>query len=266
MRSGHTPVTRSSAHSFTQSINSSPQVKIMKILIVSNGIRLPSLSRVARNLQWDVTEVCDETEAEILMQHIDFQLAFGIIDQISSTRFSKFKAIGLTKNDCPKIAVLEKDTPEERALAWRCNALACLNTNASPEEIETAALSLLRFKSSIASDILSCGSLELNLTSNEVRSLNGEIMLTKKQFQLLELLLINKGKAVRREQMMNHLYGFNSFPEQKILDVMICKMRTKLQNAGANDVSLQTVRGVGYRLNTLSTSAKSEGVKLQVTV
>lgn len=76
---------------------------------------------------------------------------------------------------------------------------------------------------------------------------NGEITepeLTQKEFELLHVLLINKGIVLTRQKLLNLVWGEDYFGEERIVDTHIKNLRRKL---GTNCIS--TIRGVGYRID-----------------
>ncbi len=66
---------------------------------------------------------------------------------------------------------------------------------------------------------------------------------------MLELLYLRKGSVVSKESFLDHLYGGMDEPEMKIIDVFICKLRKKIENAGASHPFIETVWGRGYRVD-----------------
>jgi two-component system, cell cycle response regulator CtrA len=72
------------------------------------------------------------------------------------------------------------------------------------------------------------------------------VYLTSKEHQMLELLGLRQGKTVSKEQFLNHLYGGIEEPEQKIIDVFICKLRKKLSRASGGKHYIETIWGRGY--------------------
>ena len=221
----------------------------MRILIANNGADVANLSRLAGRRDWDVTEVTTDDDAEFYAAEVDFQLIFVIVGGRKVDRFSMLKTVSRSNLGCPIIAILERDCPIERAQAWQASALICLTQFATQKEIEMAALSAIRFQSSMQTDIIENGCMALDVAKREFRVDDVPVIFTRKQFQFLERLMLSKGRTVTRDQLMNHLYGFETFPDGKILDVMICKLRAKLEALGVNSEALQTVWGVGYRLN-----------------
>jgi len=85
----------------------------------------------------------------------------------------------------------------------------------------------------------------LDNTKHEVR-VDGEICrLTVKEFELLEYLLVNEHIVLRREQIMEVVWGFTFEGESRTIDMHIRSLRQKLGNGGQ---IIKTVRGVGYRI------------------
>ena len=66
---------------------------------------------------------------------------------------------------------------------------------------------------------------------------------------MLELLCLRKGSVVSKESFLDHLYGGMDEPEMKIIDVFICKLRKKIENAGASHPLIETVWGRSYRVD-----------------
>ena len=98
-------------------------------------------------------------------------------------------------------------------------------------------------------DILSAGELKLDLLKHETR-LNGErIDLTLKEFELLKLLLKNKGKVLSRNFLLDEIWGYEYYGETRTVDVHIRYLRKKLEEAGANKRYIETIRGVGYKID-----------------
>lgn len=94
-------------------------------------------------------------------------------------------------------------------------------------------------------EVLSTGPLTLEPDSRQV-SVNGQrVELTRKEFDLLEYLLRNKGKVVTRDALLDHVWGFDFVGETNAVDVYIRFLRTKIDEKF--DLKLiRTVRGVGY--------------------
>ena len=65
--------------------------------------------------------------------------------------------------------------------------------------------------------------------------------MTRKKYQMLELLSLSKRTTLTKEMFLNHLQGDIDEPELKIIDVFICKLRKKLSEASDGDNRVDTV-------------------------
>ena len=84
---------------------------------------------------------------------------------------------------------------------------------------------------------------------NGTASVEGQtVRLTRKEYEILELLSVRKGTALTKQMLLDHLYGGRDQPEQKIIDVFVCKLRKKLVQATGGEHYIETVWGRGYVL------------------
>jgi len=97
-----------------------------------------------------------------------------------------------------------------------------------------------------AQSIIQVGDLAVNLDTKNVEIDGQRVHLTGKEYKILELLSLRQGRALSKEQFLNHLYGGTDEPEQKIIDVFICKLRKKLNNASGGKEYIETIWGRGY--------------------
>ena len=87
--------------------------------------------------------------------------------------------------------------------------------------------------------------LYLNVGRHEVRYREEKVDLTRKEFELLEYLLENKGLVMTRNQILCHVWGYDFDGETRTVDVHVRTLRQKLGEAGN---LIEAVRGVGYRI------------------
>ena len=92
------------------------------------------------------------------------------------------------------------------------------------------------------------GRVKVNLDTQTVEVDNKPLHLTGKEYGILELLSLRKGSTLTKEMFLNHLYGGMDEPEVKIIDVFICKLRKKIENATDGENYIETVWGRGYVL------------------
>jgi len=96
-------------------------------------------------------------------------------------------------------------------------------------------------------DTLSFGDLVLDLAGWTCRRGDRSIELTRTEFQILEVFLLNPGQVLPREVVSDRVWGYDVGPSSNALDVYIGYLRRKTE-AGGEPRLLQTVRGVGYVL------------------
>ena len=86
---------------------------------------------------------------------------------------------------------------------------------------------------------------EFKLAKQENRVDPYEIELTKKEFQLLEYLMINKNIVLSRDKILENVWGYDYFGETNLIDVYVRYLRSKIDQKYNIDI-IKTVRGVGY--------------------
>jgi two-component system response regulator RegX3 len=95
---------------------------------------------------------------------------------------------------------------------------------------------------------LTAGELRLD-SDRHVVTLNGNALtLPLKEFELLELLMENVNRVLTRGQIIDRVWGSNYFGDTKTLDVHIKRLRSKVEEDPARPKYIQTVRGLGYKL------------------
>ena len=104
---------------------------------------------------------------------------------------------------------------------------------------------LRRAAPSASTSVLRVGNLTLNSLSREVKRDERELILTKTEFDLLELLMQRPNTVVTREQIYEAIWGYDFETSSKSLDVYIGYLRRKTEENGESRVVF-TVRGVGY--------------------
>ena len=96
--------------------------------------------------------------------------------------------------------------------------------------------------------VIETGRVTVNLDSRTVEVDGKPLHLTGKEYGIMELLSLRKGTTLTKEMFLNHLYGGMDEPEVKIIDVFICKLRKKIEDATDGQNYIETVWGRGYVL------------------
>lgn len=95
--------------------------------------------------------------------------------------------------------------------------------------------------------ILTAGNITLDCTAFELKCGSSCVRLGNKEFQMLELLMRQKGRLISTEQFMEHIWGYDSNAEINVVWAYISYLRRKLETVGA-DVRISARRGQGYLL------------------
>lgn len=101
----------------------------------------------------------------------------------------------------------------------------------------------------ISEEIYEIGRLKVDFERHEVLINNEKVELTLKEFELLEILIKNKGKILRRETLLDKVWGYEYIGETRTVDVHIRYLRKKVEDDDKNPKFIETIRGVGYRFN-----------------
>ena len=112
-------------------------------------------------------------------------------------------------------------------------------------ELQARVRSLLRRHAPKAAPIIESHTLKIDKQTRTVMH-NGQVMeLTNKEYQLLLYLVENHTRVVERDEILNHIWGYDFIGESRVLDVHIRALRAKLDDDGSKYI--KTIRGVGYR-------------------
>lgn len=101
----------------------------------------------------------------------------------------------------------------------------------------------------VTGDVYEFGRLKIDFERHEVLINNVKVELTLKEFELLEILVKNKGKILRREILLDKVWGYEYIGETRTVDVHIRYLRKKIEDDDKNPKLIETIRGVGYRFS-----------------
>lgn len=148
----------------------------------------------------------------------------------------------------PIVLLGEDTTAEFRARALWDGADDVMNLPWDREEMVARLKNLGRRQHGQVSSVIKIGPVILDQERMKVHdSTTGcEVHMTEKEYLILELLVMKRGRVCTKSELMNHLYGGLDEPEEKIIDVFVCKMRRKLE---PNHRIIETVWGRGYMIS-----------------
>lgn len=97
------------------------------------------------------------------------------------------------------------------------------------------------------SHLLKAGDLEVDIDGHTARINRDPLSLKPREFDLLALLMSNKGRALTRDQILERVWGHDYIGETRTVDVHIRWLREKIQSYPNSPQRIITIRGVGYR-------------------
>ena len=100
-----------------------------------------------------------------------------------------------------------------------------------------------------SNNVLKFKDIEIDNEKHEVRKNNEKIVLTLKEFELLKMLIENKGKVLTRDLLLDKIWGYDYIGETRTVDVHIRHLRKKIEGDEESAQLIETIRGVGYKIN-----------------
>ena len=117
----------------------------------------------------------------------------------------------------------------------------------SSNEVMARLRAVLRRVNMSSEDVLEKGSLRIFLDKNQVFMKEKEVLLTKKELELLWLLASNEEVVFSRDKILDCVWGKDYFGDNRTIDTHIKRLRNKLEKIEQNDFRIVTVRGAGYK-------------------
>ncbi|MFZ5946295.1 MAG: response regulator transcription factor [Bacillota bacterium] len=155
-----------------------------------------------------------------------------------------------TKSEIPIIFVSAKDEEFDRLLGLELGD-DYLTKPFSPRELIIRAKNIFRRlekSSTFVNDVVIIRDIKLHPSRRYVEKDGEEIKLTAKEYDLFEFLVRNKNIPFTREQLVEKVWGYDFFGEDRVIDDLVKRIRKKLKEKGSG-LELSTVWGYGYRVD-----------------
>ena len=165
------------------------------------------------------------------------------VDGIQVTRY--VRSIGI---DIPICILSARDEVKDRVAGLEAGADDYMTKPFAFEELLARIKALLRRNNIISSQTISIGNLELDPSTRTVKYFDRNIELTKKEFDLLQVLCMNANVVQNRDQLLDKVWGYDFKVNTNVVDVFIGYLRKKMESNG-NPRMINTVRGVGFMLS-----------------
>jgi two-component system response regulator RegX3 len=158
-----------------------------------------------------------------------------------------------TQSQVPIIMLTAKDAEIDKVVGLELGADDYVTKPYSSRELIARIKAVLRRGltedgSNQDQDLLEVGPIRLNIGKHQVFVNGNPVALPLKEFELLEFLMRNSGRVLTRSQLIDRVWGGDYYGDTKTLDVHIKRLRAKVEADPANPVLIQTIRGLGYKL------------------
>ncbi len=148
----------------------------------------------------------------------------------------------------PVLMLTARDTSNDKVMGLDAGADDYVVKPFDLPELAARIRALMRRGNSTLPPVLEWQNLRLDPSTYKVMYAEQVLYLTPKEYSLLELLMRNSGRVLSRSAILEHLWSFEELPGEETVKVHIKDLRKKLRAAGAPANFIETVYGLGYRL------------------
>lgn len=221
----------------------------MRILVVDDEKKIALGIKKALESQKYAVDVChDGIEALNMAEAIEYDLI--ILDRMlpGMDGVSIIKNLRSQNIYTPILLLTALSTVKDKTDGLDAGADDYLPKPFALDELLARVRAILRRPKVKAEIILTVGDLSLNLNTHLVKRSNKDIILTNKEFSLLEFLMRNKNQPISKEQIITHVWNWDSDILPNNIEVYISYLRDKVDKPFSKKL-IKTVRGVGYKIS-----------------
>lgn len=224
----------------------------MRILLVEDDFNLAETLAEAITDQRYVVDVANDGESALdCLKVLDYDLILLDVmlpDLNGIDLCQKLRSHGY---QMPILMITALDTISDKITGLDAGADDYIIKPVDLGELLARIRALLRRGSTSSPPILAWGELQLNPSTYEVNYGENPLRLTPKEYSILELLLRNGRRVLSRSVIIDSIWSLEACPDEDTVKVHIRSLRQKLRKAGASGDLIETVHGLGYRLNKL---------------
>lgn len=223
----------------------------MRILIVEDEIRIADFLQRGLRAEGHFPVVANDGESGLaLALEGDFDLI--LLDMMLPGVHGReiCQQLRMNKINTPLIILSAMDSLDDVIAGLRMGADDYMTKPFSFEELLARIETVMRRSSEVTTQeqLLEVGSLAFDRESLRFTIDGKEIKMTAKELAIIELLMSHPGTLFSRERILSNVWGMNMDPLTNVVDVYIGKLRKKI-DADNSESTIETVRGLGYRLN-----------------
>jgi len=223
----------------------------MRILIVEDETRIADFLQRGLRAEGHFPVVANDGESGLALA-LDGDFDLILLDMMLPGIHGRdiCQQLRMSKVNTPLIILSAMDSLDDVIAGLRMGADDYMTKPFSFEELLARIETVMRRSSEVASDeqSLAVGSLAFDRESLRFTVDGKEIKMTAKELAIIELLMSHPGTLFSRERILSNVWGMNMDPLTNVVDVYIGKLRKKI-DSDKSDSIIETVRGLGYRLN-----------------
>lgn len=216
----------------------------MRILMVEDDNMLAdaialALKQASHMVQRASTGV--EADRRLALNEYDLVLLDLGLPQMDG--FEVLKRLRARRSKVPVMILTVKDAVEDRVTGLDLGADDYLTKPFELSELEARVRALIRRANANASSDLLHGPLRLDTVGRRLFFNGAPVDLSARELSVVELLLLREGRVVTKQQIADHLYGWEDTSSSNAVEVFVYRLRRKLE---PSSVDIRTVRGMGY--------------------
>lgn len=219
----------------------------MKILIVEDDKDISSaIAKVLKINNFYTDSVYNGLDALEYLHYDEYDCVILDIMMPKLDGLSVVKKMREQGNNTPVLMLTAKSEIDDRVLGLESGADDYLPKPFSMKEMVARVKALTRRKDTQIKTY-ELGNVKLNSQNYEMLTKNKSVRLLSKEYQLMEMLMVNSNALLSTDKIMASVWGFDNEAEINVVWVNISTLRKKLEAIDAN-ITIKTVRGLGYRL------------------
>lgn len=219
------------------------------LLVVDDDTRIRNLlNRYLMEQGFRVTMAADAAEARRKLEGLHFDLLILDVMMPGETGLSLTESLKATRGDIPVILLTARSEADSRIAGLEAGAEDYVSKPFDPRELVLRINNILRRAAASSApkiDQIIFGPFTYSIARKELRRGAEPIRLTDREQEIMTLFALRAGETIPRHE----LIGDDAEVGERTIDVQINRLRRKIEDDPANPVWLQTVRGIGYRLN-----------------
>jgi DNA-binding response OmpR family regulator len=222
----------------------------MRILLVEDDRRIAQiLAAVLREHHYTVDLAADGEEGLNFAQTYEFDLILLDLMLPKLDGFAVCQRLRKAGDRVPILMLTARDTSTDQVMGLDAGADDYVVKPFEIEPLLARIRALLRRGSAVLPPVLTWEQLHLDPSTCVVHYAESSLHLTPKEYALLELLLRSPHRVLSRGLILEHLWDLEDPPSEETVKVHLRRLRQKLKAAGAPANLIETVYGIGYRLN-----------------